>query len=293
MTVTPLPQIEPRTRRNITVLVLMQAVLGAQMPMIFIAGGLAGQSLASNLCFATLPITLIVAGSMLSANPMSAIMQRFGRCAGFVLGAFGGAAGAAIGAWGLYTSSFSTFLIGSLLTGIYMSSQGFFRFAAMDTASEAFRPRAVSYVMAAGLASAVIGPQLVKVTSGAMEVLYLGTYLAVIVVNIVGAFLFLFLDLPKPDPVAQKSDRGRSQLQLLKTPRIAVAVISAMVSYALMSLVMTSTPLAVVGVGFSGNHAADVVMVHVLAMFGPWCGKDRRNRVGDPDGGRGCGAGGG
>jgi hypothetical protein len=38
-----------------------------------------------------------------------------------------------------------------------------------------------------------------------------------------------------------------------------VAVICAMVSYALMNLVMTSTPLAVVGCGFDQNNAADVV----------------------------------
>ncbi len=68
------------------------------MPMIFMLGGLAGQSLASNVCFATLPISLIVLGSMLSATPMSALMQRYGRRAGFFVGAVGGALGAAIGA---------------------------------------------------------------------------------------------------------------------------------------------------------------------------------------------------
>ncbi|MEE9427135.1 MAG: MFS transporter [Paracoccaceae bacterium] len=269
MTDTSLPLTDTRTRRNITVLMLMQAILGAQMPMIFISAGLAGQSLASNICFATLPITLIVAGSMLAATPMSAIMQRFGRKAGFFLGATGGAVGAAIGAYGLYTASFSIFLVGSLFTGIYMSAQGFYRFAAMDTASEEFRPRAISYVMAAGLAAAIIGPQLIKVTSDALVVPFLGSYIAVIAINVIGAFLFLFLDLPKPEAVSKENSRGRSRLQLLKTPRIAVAIISAMVSYALMNLVMTSTPLAVVGCGFTHNNAADVVMVHVLAMYIP------------------------
>ena len=88
-------------KRNVLVLVAAQAILGAQMPMIFTIGGLAGQSLASNVCFATLPISLIVLGSMLSATPMSALMQRFGRKAGFFAGALGGSAGAAIGAWAL------------------------------------------------------------------------------------------------------------------------------------------------------------------------------------------------
>ncbi|MCU0901414.1 MAG: MFS transporter, partial [Cypionkella sp.] len=152
-------------RRNVLVLVAAQAVLGAQMPMIFTIAGLAGQSLAPNACWATLPITLTVIGSMLTATPISALMQRHGRRAGFAFGAIGGALGAAIGAYGLLTGSFLWFCIGGLFTGIYMSAQGFYRFAAADTASEAFRPKAISWVMAGGLLSAVLGPQLVKVTA--------------------------------------------------------------------------------------------------------------------------------
>ncbi len=258
-----------RARRNVAILVAAQAFLGAQMPMIFILGGLAGQSLAANVCFATLPISLIVLGSMLTATPLSALMQRYGRKAGFWVGALGGAAGGAIGAWGLIAQSFPLFLLGSFCTGIYMSAQGFYRFAAVDTASEAFRPKAISYVMAGGLVSAVLGPQLVKVTSDAFVVPFLGTYLAVIAVNGIGALLFLFLDIPRPAALAPDAPRGRSRLDLLKTPRIAVAIICAMVAYALMNLMMTSTPLAVVGCGFTQNAAADVVTAHVLAMFAP------------------------
>jgi MFS family permease len=260
---------DARARRNVAVLVAAQAILGAQMPMIFTIGGLAGQSLAPNPCWATLPISMIVLGSMLSATPISALMQRFGRRFGFMLGAAGGAVGAAVGAWGLATGSFATFLAGSLLTGIYMSSQGFLRFAAADTASEAFRPKAISYVMAGGLVSAIIGPQLVKATADAMVVPFLGTYLAVIAVNVLGSFLFLGLDIPKPPAPVAGAPVGRTRWELLTTPRIAVAVICAMVSYALMNLVMTSTPLAVVGCGFDKGVAADIVSAHVLAMFVP------------------------
>lgn len=260
---------DKRARRNVWVLVAAQAFLGAQMPMIFTIGGLAGQSLASNVCLATLPISLIVLGSMLSATPVSAIMQKFGRRAGFFLGAFGGAVGGAVGAYGLYLGSFPIFLIGSFITGLYMSAQGFYRFAAADTASDAFRPKAISYVMAGGLVSAVIGPQLVKATSQAFVIPFLGTYVAVIAVNVIGAFLFFLIDIPKPAAPSANTPRGRSRWELITTPRIAVAVICAMVSYALMNLVMTSTPLAVVGCGFTEGDAADVVSFHVLAMFAP------------------------
>ena len=256
-------------RRNVLVLVAAQAILGAQMPMIFTIAGLAGSSLAPNICWATLPISMTVIGSMLTATPISAFMQRFGRRAGFAVGALGGALGAAIGAMGLATGSFLLFCIGGFFTGIYMSAQGFYRFAAADTASDAFRPKAISWVMAGGLLSAVIGPQLVKVTADAMAVTFLGSYLAVIVLNLVGMFLFFGLDIPKPKPPVAGAPTGRTRAELLRTPVILVAMICATVSYALMNLVMTSSPLAVVGCGFDKSHAADVVTAHVLAMYAP------------------------
>jgi len=257
------------------VLVAAQAILGAQMPLIFTIGGLAGQSLTTNLCFATLPISLIVLGSMLSATPLSALMQRYGRRAGFFVGAAGGALGGLICVIGLYQASFPIFLLGSLCTGVYMSAQGFYRFAAMDRAPEDFRPKAVSYVMAGGLAAAILGPQLVKLSTGAIDHPsalvsgFAGAYLLVAALNIGGALLFLLLDIPKPEAPSADTPRGRTRWELITTPRIAVAVICAMVSYALMNLVMTSTPLAVVGCGFTKSNAADVVMAHVLAMFIP------------------------
>ncbi|MBT8170371.1 MFS transporter [Falsiruegeria litorea] len=260
---------DSKAKRNVAVLVAAQAFLGAQMPMIFTIGGLAGQSLASNVCLATLPISLIVLGSMLSATPISAIMQRWGRRTGFLIGTVGGAGGGLVGAYGLYLGSFPVFLIGSFMTGIYMSAQGFYRFAAADTASDAFRPKAISYVMAGGLASAIIGPQLVKATSQAFVVPFLGTYLTVIAINVIGSLLFFMIDIPKPPEPAADAPKGRTRWELITTPRIAVAVICGMVSYALMNLVMTSTPLAVVGCGFTEGDAADVVTSHVLAMFAP------------------------
>ncbi|SHH82658.1 MFS transporter [Cognatishimia maritima] len=258
-----------RAKRTVFILVLAQALIGAQMPMIFTIGGLAGQSLASNVCFATLPISFIVLGSMVSATPMSNFMQKHGRRAGFFVGAAGGTIGAAVGAYGLYTSSFTLFLIGSLFTGIYMSAHGFYRFAAADSASEAFRPKAISYVMAGGLAAAIIGPQIAKVTADAMVIPFMGTYAAVFVLNLVGVLLFCFLDVRERADDVDDAAKGRSRWQLITTPKIAVAVICATVSYALMNLMMTSTPLAVVGCGFTQNNAADIVGGHVLAMFAP------------------------
>ncbi|RUS64965.1 MFS transporter [Pseudorhodobacter sp. E13] len=258
-----------QSRRNVWVLVAAQAILGAQMPMIFTIAGLAGQTLASNACWATLSISIMVIGSMLSATPLSSIMQAYGRRVGFLIGTAAGALGAGIGAYGLYSGSFPVFLLGALFSGTYMSAQGFYRFAAADTASEDFRPKAISWVMAGGLLSAIIGPQLVKVTAQAFVVPFMGTYLAVIGLNILGSFLFLGLNIPKPPKPKVGDALGRTRWEMIRTPRIAVAVICATVSYALMNLVMTSSPLAVVGCGYETSNAADVVTAHVLAMYIP------------------------
>lgn len=261
-----------RAKRNVAVLVAAQAILGAQMPMIFVIGGLAGGMLSPNPCLATLPISFIVFGSMITAPWLSPLMQRNGRRFGFFLGAASGAVGAMISAYGLYIGSFYVLLMGSLLTGVYMSAQGFYRFAATDTASEAFRPKAISYVMAGGLISAIIGPQLNKLVQDAFVVPFLGTYLAVAALNLFGMLLFLALDLPKGtkgQPVMANAPKARSRPELLRDPRIIVAVICGMVAYSLMNLVMTSTPLAVVGCGFTKNNANDIVSAHVLAMFAP------------------------
>ncbi len=258
-----------RAWRNVIVLLLAQAVLGAQMSMIFIVGGLAGQSLAPNPCFATFPLSLIVLGSTLSAQPMARFMQSHGRRAGFTLSTLAGGLGAAIAAAGIWQGSFVLFCAGSMLTGIYMAAQGFYRFAATDTAPVAFQPKAISYVMAGGLAAAITGPQLVRLTDELTAIPFLATYMAIIGLNLLGPILFYFLDIPKPATRHHASDGGRSARELLTTPVIAVAMICAMVSYALMNLVMTSTPLAVVGCGMDSGTAANIVGAHVLAMYIP------------------------
>lgn len=250
-------------------MIAAQAVLGAQMPMLFIVAGLAGQSFSTNICWATLPISLIVFGSMTTAPWLSSLMQNYGRRLGFIIGTLGGAVGGLLGAYALFISSFPLFLLASYFTGIYMSAQAFLRFAAIDTASEEFRPKAISYLMAAGLIPAIVGPQLVKLTSDSYVVPFMGVYLSVVAINLIGSLLFLFLKIPLTEKLSETNHLGRSRLKLLQSPKILVSIICAMVSYALMNLVMTSTPLAVVGCGYSQSNAADIVMMHVLGMFIP------------------------
>jgi MFS family permease len=258
-----------QAKRNVAVLVTAQAILGAQIVMHMVMGGLAGTTLAPTPILATLPISLTVFGSMCTAPWLAPFMQTHGRRAGFLLGALAGGLGALMCAAALVWASFGLFLAGSFLMGIYMSAQGFYRFAATDSASEGFRAKAISYVMAGGLASALLGPQLVKLTADVTAIPFVATYLIAAMLNLGGMWLFFLLRAPRPAPRPADAPRGRTRRELLSDPVILTAVICAMVSYSLMNLVMTSTPLAVVGCGFGVGNAADVVSAHVIAMFAP------------------------
>lgn len=260
---------DSKARRNLWVMIAAQAVLGSQITMTFVIGGLAGQMLTPHPCLATLPISMVVFGAMTTAPWLSPFMQRHGRVPGFVLGAVGGIIGSFVAGLGVWLDSFMLLLFGSYLTGVYMSAQGFFRFAAVDRASEAFRPKAISYTMAGGLLAALIGPQLVKVTETTSAVPFVGTYLIAAGMSLAGIFLFLLLDLPKAPAPAVTPAPARGWREILGTPAIGVAVLIGAVTYSLMNLVMTSTPLAVVGCGFTQGNASDIVSAHVLAMYVP------------------------
>jgi predicted MFS family arabinose efflux permease len=262
--------VDGRTKRNVAVLVAAHAVLGAQLALNIIVAGLAGALLADDPALATLPISVVVVGSLVTTPAMSLFMGRYGRRAGFLVGAAAGGAAGALCARALFTGSFELFLAGSVLLGVYQGAQGFLRFAAADAAPDAYKPKAISWVLGGGLLSAVLGPEVVRVTSDWFpEVPYAGAYLAVIALNVIGALVLTFLDIPPPKPSVSRAEAGRPLLEIARQPAFVVAVLSAMVGFASMSLVMTSTPLAMVGHGFTQDHAADVVRWHIVAMFAP------------------------
>ena len=257
-------------RRNLTILFFSQGVLGAQIPVNFILGGLAGALLADNRALATLPISIIVLVAMFVAPGASLFMGRFGRRAGFLLGAAAGAIGGSLAVLALFEARFDLLLLGAACTGVFQAFQVFFRFAAADAASEEFKPKAISLVLGAGLINAILAGEVVRLLGGALDpVQYAGAYAGVIGLNIIGACIVMFLRIPRPPRQAETGKTARPLGVIFRQPRVITAVLCAMVSYAVMNLVMTSTPLAIVGNGFTTNHAADVVRWHVVAMFAP------------------------
>lgn len=261
---------DTRAKRNVGVLFLTHAILGAQMPIHIILGGLAGALLAPDPALATLPISFTVLASMFTAAPASLFMGRFGRRLGFLVGALAASLGGACCMAALFLGSFELLVVGSALAGIYQSFQGYYRFAAADTASQAFKPKAISWVLAGGLIAALLGPEIAQNTRDFFAPIpYAGAYGAMLLINIVGAGVLLFLDIPTPPRRVRGTSAGRPLSVIVRQPRVAVAIICGMVSFALMALVMTSTSLAMVGCGFSPDDAADVVRWHAFAMFAP------------------------
>ena len=237
-----------------------------------------GQSLASNVCYATLPISLLIVGSMVSSPILSNLMQSTTRRLGLVVGNLAGLIGSLTSLLGIFLGSFEFFLLGSFVSGAYMASQAFYRFAATDDCEDRFKARAISTVLSGGLIAAILGPSMVKISlSLNNSVPFLYSYLGVVILNCLGPFILSYI---KPIPLSKssgvnindnsnKTNLNRPLVKIFKSPVIVVSIICSMIAYGVMNLIMTSSPIAIVGCGFGNNQAANVVSAHALAMFAP------------------------
>ena len=168
-----------RARRNALVLSVAQALFYVGAAIQVATSGLIGHILADDKSLATLPVTAFVLGSLVTTVPASMFMREVGRRFGFQLGATLGALSALLATYAIYERSFWLFCFAIFVAGAYQAFAQYYRFAAADTASEAFRPRAISWVLAGGLVAAVAGPQLVIYTKDALApVTFAGVFVA-------------------------------------------------------------------------------------------------------------------
>ena len=259
---------------------MAQAVLGAQMPMYIILGGLVGQSLASSACYATLPISLIIIGSMTSSPLLSNLMQSTTRRFGLLVGNLAGLIGSLTSLFGIFIRSFEIFLLGSFISGTYMASQAFYRFVATDSCEDQLKARAISIVLSGGLIAAILGPSLVKISlniNSSEPFLY--SYLAIVILNCLGPFILSHVNLhtsirslkesKNENLFVRRPGPKRSLATIFKSPAILVSISCSMIAYGVMNLIMTSSPIAIVGCGYGAKQAASVVSAHALAMFAP------------------------
>lgn len=254
--------------RNVAILALCQAIVWSSASVMITSVALTGQMLADE-SLATLPLGLQFTATMLSTFPASLLMNRVGRRAGFTLGALAGFASGVISVWAIYAQSFIGFCLGGLFMGVAMSFAQYYRFAAAETAGDAFRSRAISLVIGGGVVSALAGPELAKWARDLFEpVLFAGSYAVIAGLFVAAGLLLQFLRIPLPPPVETRA-RGRPLGEIARQPVYLVAVGGAVVGYGMMMLVMTATPLAMVACGYQFGDATFVIQWHALGMFLP------------------------
>lgn len=255
-------------KRNVALLCATQALLFTNNTILIAINGLAGYALATDKSLATLPVTAYVVGAALTTLPVSHLMRRFGRVNGFSLGTMIGIIGALICGYAVYSHSFWTLCLGTLVMGIYNASGQYYRFAAADVASTDFKSKAISLVMAGGLVGGVLGPQTSKLTKDILPAEFLGSYLALIGFCVIALTLQRMMNIPRLTAAEQK-DQGRPLAEIARQPAFMVAVMSATVGYGVMNLLMTATPLAMASCNHPFSDAAFVIQWHVIAMFAP------------------------
>lgn len=257
-------------KKNAVLLSIGQAFGGSQASIIVATGGIAGSTIAPVAAWATLPVTAFVAGQAMATAPASLLQRRIGRRAGFMLGTVFGFLGSVLAAYALFLGHFWLFCLGTLLCGFYGGHVQLYRFASTDTASDAFRPRAISWVLFGGVAAGIVGPQTVIFTRDLFAPHGLvGPFVAAAAMAVAAGLLLSYLRIPLPPRAAPGDVGGRPLLEIARQPRFIVAVMCGMASYALMTLVMTAAPLAMLGCGFGVGEAALGIQWHVLAMFAP------------------------
>lgn len=262
---------ETTLKRNIGVLAVAQMLGGSNGPIVISLGGLVGQKLAHDPALVTLPVSLYNLGLALGTVPAAMVMTRFGRRSAYLLGAVIGAVAGLVAAFGVYSASFLIFCMGTMGAGFYASYVQSYRFAAADGAEGRMKGIAISAVMVGGLGAAILGPQLVIWTRESIPAIpFAGSFISQAVLALLAIPVVMLLRTPPTQPGAQVAAAGgRPMLEILRTPRYLMAVAAGVVSFGLMTFIMTAAPLAMVGMGHSVEHAALGIQWHVLAMFAP------------------------
>lgn len=273
-------------KTNVGLLVGSQILFLITSITVMTLSGVVGLHLAPSPALATLPVTGMMLGALVFTLPASLLMKQIGRRLGFLIGAsVGGIGGGVVSVAGVVSGSFWLFFAGSLLFGLYQGFATYYRFAAAEVASDSFKPRALSLVMAGGVFAAFLGPWNASHSHGLVshamhdasemgmahplvEATNAGPYLMLVFLAGVAVILLSFLRVPK---VIEDAAHGaaRSFGEIAQQGVFRVALLCSVVGYSVMVLVMTATPLAMTAQGYSMNQIATVMQWHVLGMFAP------------------------
>jgi MFS family permease len=255
-------------RRNAMVLAVAQALAGGNNTVIVSTASIAGAALAPDKGLATLPITAMVLGMWLGTLPIGFLARHFGRRFALQTGSAFGVLSGLISYGAVMHGNFWLLLAGTFCGGLYAAAHNSYRFAAADTASDAYRPKVVSWVLAGGVFAAIIGPQLVIHTKDLLSpYVFAASYLGQSACALLAALVLMQVKIPPLGKV--RSEHIRPLIEIVRQPRFVVAVACGVAAYSMMNMVMTSAPLAMIGCGHSVTDAALGIQWHVLAMYAP------------------------
>jgi predicted MFS family arabinose efflux permease len=256
-------------RRNASVLAVSQALAGGNSTVLVATASIVGTMLAPDKGLATLPISVYVLGIWIGTLPLGALARHFGRRNALQIGTACGVLTGLICCVAVLQGSFLIFNIGALFSGFYAAAHNSYRFAAADTASEAFRPKAVSWVLVGGIFAGIVGAQLVIFTKELWPpYLFAASYIGQAVLALVAGGVLMLVNIPKPPPRSAVGD-GRPLLEIAREPRFIVAVACGVAAYSMMNMMMTSAPLAMVMCNHSVTDATLGIQWHVLGMYAP------------------------
>ena len=256
-------------RRNALVLAIAQALAGGNNTVLVATAAIVGTMLAPDKGLATLPISIFVLGMWMGTLPMGVLARRLGRRNALQIGTGCGVLTGLICCIAVLQGSFFLFNVGAVFSGFYASAHQSYRFAAADTASDEFRPKAISWVLFGGILAGVVGAQLVIATQNLWPpYLFAATYIGQSALALVAGGVLMFVNIPKPPPRSAVGD-GRPLSEIAREPRFIVAVACGVAAYSMMNLVMTSAPLAMVMCNHSITDATLGLQWHVLGMYAP------------------------
>lgn len=259
---------QTQARGNIWRLALAQALSGANGIVVFATGSILGHELAPNPAWATVPVSVFVIGMALCILPLGTLTRRFGRKTAFLCGAGAGTLAGVCGAQAVQMQSFALFCTATALAGVYAAAVLGFRFAAADGVPPERKARALSWVMAGGVAAGIVGPQLVNVSMDMAYPRYAATFYVQAAVAALSAWVLSGLRLP--EATTQVAEAAARPLGVIvRQGRFVAAVLCGAVSYLLMNFLMTAAPLAMILHGHAREAANNGLQWHVIAMFAP------------------------
>ena len=258
-----------RMNRHLLLLTLCQGLFLTNNVTFIAINGLVGLSLAPMGWMATLPVTGYVVGAALSAMPVSRLQARVGRKRSFQIGLLVAAGSAALCAWAVTMQNFWLLVAATVIAGFYSANGALYRFAGPELVAPAFKERAISWVLAGGIAGAFIGPNLASATRGWLAVPFAGAYLALVGVALLSLLAMAFIRFPAHLPPVPGAAAGRPLAELARQPAFSVAIIAAALGYGVMNLLMAATPIAMQQCKHPFESAALVLEWHVLGMFVP------------------------